>query len=187
MIYWSDTGAKDNDTMMIRVGVNEIYEVQKITWTKGTIRQSAANDGSLTWEKKNVDGTPWYNENLYWDDTSRTEPVIKTSDFKDKYPYCNQDYNTNQKNDALLILIYLKPVETKDSLKVQYWDDSGNREIYSYPINITNVSTEDPGTFLNRLIQQSEVQTGFITLDDDAYVTNAAGANKTFEKSDKDP
>ena len=183
LIYWYDTGAKDNDTMMIRVGVNETYEVQKITWTKGTISQSAANDGSLTWETKNIDDTTtWYNENLYWDDTRGTEPVIKTSDFKDQYPYCNQDYNINHKNDALLILIYLKPVETKDSLKVQYWDDSGSREIYSYPINIKNVSTEDPGTFLNRLKQQSGVQQGTITLDKDAYVTNAAGTNETFEQ-----
>lgn len=182
LIYWADTGATNkDDTMLIRVGVNEIYEVEKITWTMGAITEESATDGKIQWHKKTMeDGSLWYDETTCWDESSETEPIIRTSDF------CGYNQNTYVSNlDALLVLIYLKPIVTEDSLTVRYWDDSANTEIHSYPINIQNISGEEPGTFLNRLEQlhQNDVKPGTFPLDDGAYVENINGVNEVIEKN----
>lgn len=81
-----------------------------------------------------------------------------------------------------MILIYLKAVETEDSLFVRYWDDSANSEIYQYPVNITNTADEDKGTFLNRLEPIHPVNPGIFELDDGAYIVNAKGVHEGFQK-----
>lgn len=187
LIYW------DNLAQMtfIRVGVNEVYEVEKITYTFGARKTTSSNKkwtstDSIRWEKTTANGTEWYDETVCWDERSGTEPVVNGADLATKI-YANGNGTTNftgtwGKDDAVLILIYLKPVVTEDSLTVRYWDDSANSEIYSYPVNITNTAGEAAGTFLNRLVQTSAVNTGEFTLDDNAYVVNAKNQNETFQK-----
>lgn len=176
LIYWDSTAFG-----FIRIGTNEVYEVEKITYTMGDRQNSSGNawqpNETINWEKTQLpDGTTWYDETVCWDETYTTEPVVNGADLSEI------NNNTWGANEAVLILIYLKPVVTEDSLTVCYWDDSANSEIYNYPVNITNTAGEDTGTFLNRLKQTNDVNVGNFTLDDDAYVVNAAGKNETFEK-----
>lgn len=189
LIYWENLA----NLGFIRVGVNEVYEVEKITYTMGERedRYSQSNWGpndSINWEKKWVDAnTRWYDETTCWDESYGTEPVINGQDLQNEIYAGDTNYQGRYTgswgfNDAVLILIYLKPVQSEDSLTVQYWDDSADSLIYDYPINVTNVSTEDPGTFLNRLEQTSDVNVGEFTLDDTAYIVNAKNEKETFQK-----
>lgn len=189
LIYWENL----KNLGFIRVGVNEVYEVEKITYTMGERENhgSQSNWGvndSINWEKKRVDAQNyWYDETTCWDESYGTEPVINGQDLQDKIYAGDADRygrydGTWGFNDAVLILIYLKPVQSEDSLTVQYWDDSADSLIYDYPINVTNVSTEEPGTFLNRLEQTSDVNVGEFTLDDTAYIVNAKNEEETFQK-----
>lgn len=191
LIYWENL----KNLGFIRVGVNEVYEVEKITYTMGERENHSsqsnwgAND-SINWEKKRVDAQNyWYDETTCWDESYGTEPVINGQDLQDKIYAGNTNYQGRYNgtwgfNDAVLILIYLKPVESEDSLTVQYWDDSANSLIYDYPINVTNVSTEDPGTFLNRLMPEDARPEGpgEFELRDDAYIVNAKNEEETFQK-----
>ncbi len=180
IIYWADTGViESNPTLFIRVGVNDVYEVEKITWTKGNIQEESATGGTLNWEKVDTDsGAKWYKETECWNVSSGTEPTVRTADFFGK----DRDYTYNKAKDAVLILIYLKPVEKEDSLSVVYWDDNENSQIFQYPINVKNVSTEAVKTFLNSLNQKSDVSAGEFTLDDDAYITNVKNQNEPISK-----
>ena len=191
LIYWENL----KNLGFIRVGVNEVYEVEKITYTMGERENhgSQSNWGvndSINWEKKRVDAQNyWYDETTCWDESYGTEPVINGQDLQDEIyagdanRYGRYD-GTWGFNDAVLILIYLKPVESEDSLTVQYWDDSADSLIYDYPINVTNVSTEDPGTFLNRLMPENVRPDGpgEFELSDDAYIVNAKNEEETFQK-----
>ena len=191
LIYWENL----KNLGFIRVGVNEVYEVEKITYTMGERENhgSQSNWGvndSINWEKKRVDAQNyWYDETTCWDESYGTEPVINGQDLQDEIyagdanRYGRYD-GTWGFNDAVLILIYLKPVQSEDSLTVQYWDDSADSLIYDYPINVTNVSTEEPGTFLNRLMPE-DVRPGGpgkFELSDDAYIVNAKDEKETFQK-----
>ena len=179
LIYWENLA----NLGFIRVGVNEVYEVEKITYTMGarhdhTSRNNWGANDSIDWEKKRVDAQNyWYDETTCWDESYGTEPVINGQDLQDEI-YAGRSTGSHGQyngtwgfNDAVLILIYLKPVESEDSLTVQYWDDSADSLIYDYPINVTNVSTEDrpdgPGEF---------------ELSDDAYIVNAKDEKETFQK-----
>lgn len=191
LIYWENLA----NLGFIRVGVNEVYEVEKITYTMGERENhnSQSNWGpndSINWEKKWVDAnTRWYDETTCWDESYGTEPVINGQDLQNEI-YAG-DTNSQGRytgswgfNDAVLILIYLKPVQSEDSLTVQYWDDSADSLIYDYPINVTNVSTEEPGTFLNRLMPEDARPNGpgKFELSDDAYIINAKDEPEYFQK-----
>ena len=191
LIYWENLA----NLGFIRVGVNEVYEVEKITYTMGerANHNSQSNWGpndSIDWEKKRVDyQNYWYDETICWDESYGTEPVINGQDLQDEIYAGNRNYQGRYNgtwgfNDAVLILIYLKPVQSEDSLTVQYWDDSADSLIYDYPINVTNVSTEDPGTFLNRLMPENVRPDGpgEFELSDDAYIVNAKNEEETFQK-----
>ena len=191
LIYWENLA----NLGFIRVGVNEVYEVEKITYTMGerANHNSQSNWGpndSIDWEKKRVDyQNYWYDETICWDESYGTEPVINGQDLQDEIYAGDANYQGRYNgtwgfNDAVLILIYLKPVQSEDSLTVQYWDDSADSLIYDYPINVTNVSTEDPGTFLNRLMPEDARPEGpgKFELSDDAYIVNAKNEEETFQK-----
>lgn len=191
LIYWENL----KNLGFIRVGVNEVYEVEKITYTMGerynhTSQTNWGSSDSIDWEKKRVDSQNyWYDETICWDESYGTEPVINGQDLEDEIYAGNTNYQGRYNgtwgfNDAVLILIYLKPVQSEDSLTVQYWDDSADSLIYDYPINVTNVSTEDPGTFLNRLMPENirPDRPGEFELSDDAYIVNAKNEEETFQK-----
>lgn len=198
LIYWENLA----NLGFIRVGVNEVYEVEKITYTMGERDLGWGDNGtsnwgpndSIDWETRRVDAnTWWYDETVCWDESYGTEPVINGQDLEGEI-YAGDPTRDDGRyngtwgfNDAVLILIYLKPVETEDSLTVQYWDDSSDSLIYDYLINVTNVSTEDKGTFLNRLEPENLRPSGpgvyeLIDGTDGAYVINAKNQPEYFQK-----
>ena len=165
LIYWENLA----NLGFIRVGVNEVYEVEKITYTMGE-RKNHNNqsnwgpDDSINWEKKRVDAQNyWYDETTCWDESYGTEPVINGQALQDEI-YAGRSTGSHGHYNGT--------------------DDSADSLIYDYPINVTNVSTEEPGTFLNRLMPEDARPEGpgKFELRDDAYIVNAKNEEETFQK-----
>ena len=167
--YWSN-----RDIGIIAPQSNADYDIEKITVTKGSRHSNTSSNtwgafDSIDWDKvTDSEGTQWYDETTAWDDSMETSPAVYGSD----------GYVWSRKNTAFLILIYLKPRVTDTSLTVRYVDDTDTSEIYSYPVAVTNGIT-----FLNGLKNTGTVQSGTITLDDGAYITNSSGVDQTFNKN----
>lgn len=178
--YW------DNRDIGIVAPINNSdYDISKITVTDGKRDKNTnpnpniwySND-SITWKKTTNDaGSKWYDEKTVWDETTNagTTPMVngKTSNI-----------TWSAKNTAKLVLIYLKPVQKETNLNVVYWDDNENKAINANPFQIAmkyNQGDEQP-SFVTSLTQDSPVNVGEFTLDDDAYVTNSSGVNQTFNK-----
>lgn len=167
--YWSN-----RDIGIIAPQSNADYDIEKITVTRGSRHSNASSNtwgasDSIDWNKvTDSEGTQWYDETTAWDDSMETSPAVYGSD----------GYVWSRKNTAFLILIYLKPRVTDTSLTVRYVDDTDTSEIYSYPVAVTNGIT-----FLNGLKNTGTVQSGTITLDDGAYITNSSGVDQTFNKN----
>lgn len=171
LIYWDNL----EHLGFLRVGVNEVYNVKKITYTFGereTTSQTTnwQDNDTIVWNKTMIDGKAWYDETVCWDESYETEPVVNGQNLISKI-YAGEatesvngnatNYNgTWGANDAVLILIYIEPVVTEDSLYVIYYDEKFNDTLYSYTVsvnsgenfndNIVEVSTEtikDPGVF----------------------------------------
>ncbi len=179
--YW-----EDRDIGIVAPTNNSDYDISKITVTDGT-RDSNTSENvwytsdSITWEKtENEAGTKWYNETTVWDESSGTTPMVNGA----AGTSTKEGITWSAKNTAKLVLIYLKPVQKETNLNVVYWDDTSNAQINKDNIQIAMSYTEgkDPPTFLTALKQKSAVNTGEITLDNDAYVTNSSGVNQTFNK-----
>lgn len=162
---------------------NSDYDISKITVTDGkrdknTEQNVWYSSDSITWNKTTNDaGSKWYDEKTVWDETTNagTTPMVngKTSNI-----------TWSAKNTAKLVLIYLKPVQKETNLNVVYWDDSINAQINKNDIQVAmKYNQGDPQpSFVTSLIQESPVNVGEFTLDDDAYVTNSSGINQTFNK-----
>lgn len=182
--YWDN-----RDIGIVAPTNNSDYDISKITVTDGT-RDDNKNenvwyneniwysDDSITWNKTTNDaGSKWYDEKTVWDETTNagTTPMVngKTSNI-----------TWSAKNTAKLVLIYLKPVQKETNLNVVYWDDNENKAINANPFQIAmkyNQGDAQP-SFVTSLTQDSPVNVGEFTLDDDAYVTNSSGVNQTFNK-----
>ena len=176
--YWSD-----RDIGIVAPINNSDYDISKITVTDGkrdknTDQNVWYSNDSITWKKTTNDaGSKWYDEKTVWDETTNagTTPMVngKTSNI-----------TWSAKNTAKLVLIYLKPVQKETNLNVVYWDDNENKAINANPFQIAmkyNQGDEQP-SFVTSLTQDSPVNVGEFTLDDDAYVTNSSGVNQTFNK-----
>lgn len=162
---------------------NSDYDISKITVTDGKRNKNTDQNvwyssDSITWNKTTNDaGSKWYDEKTVWDETTNagTTPMVngKTSNI-----------TWSAKNTAKLVLIYLKPVQKKTNLNVVYWDDSIGAQINKSDIQVAMTYNEgDPQpSFVTSLKQESQVNVGEFTLDDDAYVTNSSGINQTFNK-----
>ncbi|WP_295585016.1 hypothetical protein [uncultured Oscillibacter sp.] len=157
---------------------NDDYEVTKITVTNGTRNgNSSANvwysDDSITWEKKTLEnGSQWYNETEYWNESDGGVPTINGA---------SMGITWIEKNTAKLVLIYIQPIEKETNLNVVWYDDSANNNIYSTQVVVSGTGNE---TFFNSLVQSSKVPQngGTFTLDDDAYVVNSSNVHQTFNK-----
>ena len=141
--YWS--GGRGLGTMVF-TGENN-YEIYKITAETGDMESTTSGQTvtvtSFTWDK---------NEEVVWggDDqepsasASIGNPAKAPSYTK---PYDNLAWNTGSynKNNAILIRVYVKAKETPDSLHVHYIDATNgkNEEFYSYNINVKQGTTFD--------------------------------------------
>lgn len=175
--YWSG-----RDIGIIAPMNNSDYEIEKITVTDGA-RSSNPSDNvwysndSISWNKKTVndDGDEWYDEQEIWNDSMGTNPVVNGK---------ASNITWSAKNTAKLVLIYLKPVHHESNLTVNYVDDSANGTlIRTGEVVVAYEGVEAPVTFLNGLVQKSEVKVGTFTLDDDAYIVNSSNVNQTFNKN----
>lgn len=166
---------------------NSDYDISKITVTDG--KRSGSNTAiwqtsdSITWNKTTNDAnSEWYNETTVWDETKNagTTPMVNGA----KGASTEEGIIWSAKNTAKLVLIYLKPVQKETNLNVVYWDDNENKAINANPFQIAmkyNQGDAQP-SFVTSLTQNSPVNVGEFTLDDDAYVTNSSGVNQTFNK-----
>ena len=166
------------------------YTISKITVTDGArVGNANANvwysNDTITWNKKTLDsGAEWYDETRVWDKVtnSNTTPMVNGAQL---------DIRWSAKNTAKLVLIYIEAVVSEDNLNVVYWDDSANRRINPTEIQVV---VEEGTTFANGLKDVNDIVIGSTAnwpgkkpedsdyLPDEAYVTNSAGVNQTFNK-----
>lgn len=163
---------------------NSDYNISKITVTDGTRddNESAVvwyKDDSITWNKKTLtSGKKWYDETTVWDKdiNSGTTPMVNGKASKITW---------SEKNTAKLVLIYLETITRETNLNVKYVDDSisdsTKQVIASYQIAMSYEQGKPEPTYLNSL-QNGEVHTGKITLDNNAYVENSSGVKQHISK-----
>lgn len=144
MIYWDNL----EDLGFIRFAINSVYEVEKITYTFGerAIRENAPNkwdiNDDIVWEKTTINNEEWFDETVCWDPSYGTEPIVDGTDLIETiYPgqEVNGAFNGSWgRDDAVLLLVYLKPIVTEDSLEVIYFDEKFGEELTRYNITVKN-------------------------------------------------
>ena len=134
--YWS--GGRGLGTMVF-TGKNE-YEIYKITAETGTMTSSTGNGYTVT-----VTSFDWDdNAKVVWGSDDQ-EPAASASIGNPakspsyENPYDNLAWNTSEhnKNNAILIRVYVKPKANEDSLTVHYVNQTTGSEFYSYNISVT--------------------------------------------------
>lgn len=166
------------------------YTVTKVTITRGYHADSSGNKittektiwdskDQVLWDKTQNDaGENWYDETVIWEAGDTVDPVTGRI-VLDSNTWGDTWVTTTGNNEAFLILVYVEPVETEDSLKIVYWDDSTNTQIN--PSDIL-VNVKSGVTFLD-IHQTSDVKVGEFTLDDDATIENSVGTKREINKN----
>lgn len=187
---------------------NDDYEISKITYTHSksvasTVTSSVwPTSGTIEWKKKQVEGgtAEWYDENVVWDEVTDagTTPMANGTVKDIKWP---------GKSTAILVLVYLKPVEKQTNLNLVYHDKTDNQDIKSSQIVMKYTQGSDIPTYFNSLYNGGTVNqsTGAVTggtliakdnktnwpgktasetdyLPDAAYVVNSANVAQHFNK-----
>lgn len=137
--YWS--GGRGLGTMVFTG--QQGYEIYKVTAETGNMRSTAASDYTVT-----VTSFTWAdNEETVWEGNQTKSVSIGNPARKPSYeaPYDNLAWNTDDynKNNAILIRVYVKAEIKEDSLKVHYVNLKGNSEFYTYAINVPEGTTFD--------------------------------------------
>ena len=174
---------------LIKVFDTEDFKITKITITKGVHKDSTGATGanatktwnrttsSILWDKTiNDAGDKWYKETLIWTSEGHTPGETITLDDS----IWGDTWKTSGIGEAFLLLFYVEPVEKEDNLNVVYWDD--NAKVRINPNDIT-ISVKAGTTFINGIKQNSQVNAGTFTLDDDATIENSVGVNQKFNKN----
>lgn len=174
---------------LIKVFDTEDFKITKITITKGVHKDSTGATGanatktwnrttsSILWDKTiNDAGDEWYDETLIWTSEGHTPGETITLDDS----IWGDTWKTSGIGEAFLLLFYVEPVEKEDNLKVVYWDD--NAKVQINPNDIT-ISVKAGITFINGIKQNSPVNIGTFTLDDNATIKNSVGVDQKFNKN----
>ena len=167
--YWA--GGRGLGTMLF-TGENN-YEIYKITAETGDMESTTSGQTvtvtSFTWDE---------NEEVVWggdDQEPSASASIGNPARKPSYEgsYDNLAWNTGSynRNNAILIRVYVKAKETPDSLHVHYIDATNgkNEEFYSYNINVKQGTTFDTGFALENGALKNNT------------VTNNVGVTQTVE------
>ena len=138
--YWS--GGRGLGTMVFTG--QQGYEIYKVTAETGNMRSTAASDYTVT-----VTSFTWdENEETVWEGNQTKSVSIGNPARKPSYeaPYDNLAWNTSNynKNNAILIRVYVKAEIKEDSLKVHYVNLKDNNEFYTYAINVAEGVAFDP-------------------------------------------
>lgn len=137
--YWS--GGRGLGTMVFTG--QQGYEIYKVTAATGTMASRTGSGNTVT-----VTSFTWdENEETVWEGDQTKSVSIGNPARKPSYeaPYDNLAWNTDDynKNNAILIRVYVKAEIKEDSLKVHYVNLKGNSEFYTYAINVPEGTTFD--------------------------------------------
>ena len=137
--YWS--GGRGLGTMIFNG--QDSYEIYKVGAETGTMNSSASNSNTVT-----VTGFTWDdNEKTVWEGDATQSVSIGNPAKAPLYtdPYDNLAWNTDayNKNNAILIKVYVRAKATKDTLTVHYINQTLNKEFYNYNISVSGGTTFD--------------------------------------------
>lgn len=130
--YWS--GGRGLGTMIFNGQQN--YEIYKVTAETGDMTSTTGIGNTVTvtnftWDK---------NEETVWEGDAQTSVSIGNPARSPSYeePYDNLAWNTSDynKNNAILIRVYVKAKATADSLTAHYINDNDNSEFYYMNYNV---------------------------------------------------
>ena len=138
--YWS--GGRGLGTMIFSGQQN--YQIYKVTAETGDMTSSeSGNYVTVTrfdWDK---------NEETVWEGDATKSVSIGNPARKPSYvaPYDNLAWNTSDynRNNAILIRVYVKAAATEDSLKVNYVDKGTGTNFYNYNITVKKGTTFNAG------------------------------------------
>ena len=132
--YWS--GGRGLGTMIFSGQQN--YQIYKVTAETGDVTSTTGSGNTVT-----VTNFTWdENEETVWEGDATKSVSIGNPARNPSYvaPYDNLAWNTTQynKNNAILIRVYVKTSVTEDSLTVHYIDKTLNEEFYNYNIAVAS-------------------------------------------------
>lgn len=138
--YWS--GGRGLGTMVFTG--QQGYEIYKVTAATGTMASSTDSGNTVT-----VTDFAWAdNEETVWVGDQTKSVSIGNPARKPSYeaPYDNLAWNTGKynKNNAILIRVYVKAQIAEDSLIVHYVDKTTGKQFYEYGIKVKENTTFDP-------------------------------------------
>lgn len=139
--YWS--GGRGLGTMIFNGEDN--YQIIKVTAETGTMASSASGSNTVT-----VTNFNWANnEETVWEGAATDSVSIGNPARNPSYdaPYDNLAWNTgdHNKNDAILIRVYVKAIPKKDALTVNYFVKGSTEPFYHYGINVEEKTVFDTG------------------------------------------
>ena len=184
--YWA--GGRGLGTMVF-TGANN-YEIYKITAETGDMVSTTSGQTvtvtNFTWDE---------NEEVVWggdDQTPAASASIGNPAKAPNYtaPYDNLAWNTGSynRNNAILIRVYVKAKATPDSLHVHYIDATNgkNEEFYSYNINVNQGTTFNDGFALeNGALKNNTVENNVgvtQTVESDLTKMTSIGAQYRYSK-----
>ncbi len=130
--YWN--GGRGLGTMVFTG--QQGYEIYKVTAETGTMTSTPGSGNTVT-----VTRFTWAkNEETVWEGDQTKSVSIGNPARKPSYeaPYDNLAWNTDDynKNNAILIRVYVKAEIKEDSLKVHYIDEKSGKQFYEYGIPV---------------------------------------------------
>lgn len=170
--YWN--GGRGLGTMIFN-GQGD-YQILKVTAETGTMRSSASGSNTVT-----VTNFTWSNnEEIVWTGGPADSASIGNPARNPSYeaPLDNLAWNTSSgnRNNAILIRVYVKSVPKADSLHVNYFVQGSTTPFYDYAINV-KANTVFNSAF-RRVEDLSRPDTGYL---ENATVTNYYGASQTVQ------
>ena len=138
--YWAE--GRGLGTMIFNG--QEAYEIYKVGAETGTMTSTTGSSNTVT-----VTDFKWAdNEKIVWEGAATQSVSIGNPAKAPSYeePYDNLAWNTSDhnKNNAILIKVYVRAKATKDTLTVHYINQTLNQEFYNYNISVLEGTTFDP-------------------------------------------
>lgn len=170
--YWN--GGRGLGTMIFN-GQGD-YQILKVTAETGTMTSSASGSNTVT-----VTSFTWSNnEEIVWtggpaDSASIGNPAGKPS-YEAPLDNLAWDTSSGNRNNAILIRVYVKSVPKADSLHVNYFVQGSTTPFYDYAINVKANTVFDLA--FRRVEDLSRPDTGYLK---NATVTNYYGASQTVQ------
>ena len=157
--YWS--GGRGLGTMIFN-GL-ENYQIYKVTAETGTMGSTTGSGYTVT-----VTSFDWHNnEETVWEGDPTASVSIGNPARSPSYdePYDNLAWNTGNynRNNAILIRVYVKSIAQADALHVNYFVEGSTTPFHDYSINVAagtvfdiDFARTDDGTLINNTVEDYE-------------------------------